>query len=452
MASNYDRRSSSSASPREASARTERRAPREEATDSRRPSSAPMRAERGERVPREGSVAFTAARSGARGRAGDPGRKSYNRRMRVLVLAVVCVASLFLTYIVCVWSPLFQIRRIVVMPTERVSETQVSDLAAIPAGSTLFGFDEAGVEQRLMANPWISSVRLTRNLPDTLTVEVTERKVAAIVMLSNGQAAWRLSTDGVWIEPVELSAITADNGADSYDVQAKNAAANEGVVYVSEAAATLAPEEGKACADEGLLGLIQYIETFTPALRDQIVSACATSKESIAVVLSNGIKVSLGAPDDIELKEQTVLGILDKFQGQISYINVRTPANPTYRGLTDGAASAGTDGASGDALPYQANATQTGDQASADASSTASDASKDASTADGSSTATRQTKDGYSVAIDATDVPDDAAYNGGYYLSDGETWVDYYHDSDGNLIHGYYVTDDSGEETWIDLG
>ena len=180
------------------------------------------------------------------------------------------------------------------------------------------------------------------------------------------------------------------------------------------------------------------------------MSACATSKESIAIVLSNGIKVSLGAPDDIELKEETILGILDKFQGQISYINVRTPANPTYRGLTEGAASGGADSTSSDTLPYQANGDSTTAPATSGTDTTAGTATSAAS--DASSTTTRQTKDGYSIALNATDVPDDAAYNGGYYLSDGETWVDYYHDSDGNLIHGYYVTDDSGEETWIDLG
>ena len=48
-------------------------------------------------------------------------------------------------------------------------------------------------------------------------------------------------------------------------------------------------------------------------------------------------------------------------------------------------------------------------------------------------------------------MPSDAAYNGGYYLSDGETWVNYYYE-DGNLVHGYYKVDESGNETWVDLG
>ena len=416
MASNSDPRSSSSASPREPQ---RDRTPREGAS-SRRP-------QRGS----ASSAARETSRPGTRGRAGSSGGKSFDRRKSIFVLSIVAIAALFLAYVVCVWSPLFQIRRIVVMPTVQVSSAQVSELAAIPAGSTLFGFDESGVEKRLLANPWIKSVRLTRNLPDTLTVEVEERSVAAIVMLSNGQSAWKLSTDGIWLEPVELSVVTADNGVQAYDVQAKDAAAQAGVVYVSEVSAALSPQAGDKCTDAGLLGLIQYIEGFSSALRDQIVSACATSKESIAVVLSNGIKVSLGAPDDIALKEQTVLGILDKFQGQISYINVRTPANPTYRGLTEGTATQDGTAASADALPYQA---QAGDATADAAAASSADAATDGSTATSDS-----------------DVPSDAAYNGGYYLSDGETWVNYYYE-DGNLVHGYYKVDESGNETWVDLG
>lgn len=471
MVSSSDRRSSSSASPREraqVSGRAARgpeggRRPSRQSRPTReaagRPGEDPYPSER-TGYPRSAADAGAEARrpcpsgrdavrqgrpEGRRG-AAMPENKSFARRKRLFVCAMVTVCALFLAYVVCVWSPIFQIKRIVVMPTQRVSDQTVSDLAAIPAGSTLFGFDEAGVEKRLLANPWIESVRLTRNVPDTLTVEVQERDVAAVVMLSNGQAAWRLSSDGVWIEPVEMALVSADNGVEAYDVQAKNAAASDGVVYVSEVAATVNPEAGAECTDEGLLGLLEYIEGFSPALLDQVASACAASKESIAVVLTNGIKVSLGAPDDIALKEQTVLGILDKFAGQISYINVRVPASPTYRGLTGDAAAAAGEAATSDVLPYQAQ-DGSGDAAadsSADGVSQAGDA-----VADGAAdTASQEGKDDGSVAASATDVPDDAAYNGGYYLPDGQTWVNYYYGSDGSLIHGYYDADDN----WVDMG
>ena len=50
--------------------------------------------------------------------------------------------------------------------------------------------DEQGIEERLVANPWIESVRLSRKLPDQLVIDVKERTAAAVVMLSNGTEGW----------------------------------------------------------------------------------------------------------------------------------------------------------------------------------------------------------------------------------------------------------------------
>lgn len=358
--------------------------------------------------------------------------------MRVFLLSVVVGAFIIVSIVLCVWSPLFQIRSISVEGAgAHVSAERVTQLAAVPAGATLFGYDESGVTQRLLSDPWVAGVTLTRSLPNTLTIQIEERTLGAIVMLSNGTQAWRLSTDGVWLEEVALTEVTSDNGADAYDVQAKNAAASEGVVFVSEASAALAPVAGEACDDEGLLGLLQYMSSFSSQLRDQIVSATATNKESIAVVLTSGIKVSLGAPDDISLKEQAVLGILATYQGQVSYINVRVPSKPTYRAVSQDAAAGEGDSSTVDALPYQAqDATTQADVSQPDATQAA-----DGQAQDGSS------QDAGSTSDSSSEVPSDAAYNGGYYLDDG-TWVNYFWDTDGNLVHGYY---DSQDE-WVDLG
>ena len=321
-----------------------------------------------------------------------------------------------------------------------MSAERVTQLAAVPAGATLFGYDESGVTQRLLSDPWVAGVTLTRSLPDTLVIQIEERALGAVVMLSNGTQAWRLSTDGVWLEEVALTEVTSDNGADAYDVQAKNAAASEGVVFVSEASAALAPKAGEPCEDEGLLGLMQYMVSFSSQLRDQIVSATATNKESIAVVLTSGIKVSLGAPDDISLKEQAVLGILSTYQGQVSYINVRVPSKPTYRAVSQDAAAGDGDSSAVDSLPYQAQDAQ--DATAQDA--TAQDATAQAATAQAEGDSSQ---DDASAPGSSSEVPSDAAYNGGYYLDDG-TWVNYFWDTDGNLVHGYY---DSQDE-WVDLG
>ena len=387
----------------------------------------------------------------ARGRTSDPRLRSFDRRMRALLLSIVAAALVVVAVVLCVWSPLFQIRSISVEGScAHVSAERVTQLAAVPAGATLFGYDESGVTQRLLSDPWVAGVTLTRSLPDTLVIQIEERALGAVVMLSNGTQAWRLSTDGVWLEEVALTEVTSDNGADAYDVQAKNAAASEGVVFVSEASAALAPKAGEPCEDEGLLGLMQYMVSFSSQLRDQIVSATATNKESIAVVLTSGIKVSLGAPDDISLKEQAVLGILNTYQGQVSYINVRVPSKPTYRAVSQDAAASDGDSSAVDSLPYQAQDAQ--DATAQDATAqdaTAQDATaQDATAQDATAQAEDEaSQDGAGASGSMSDVPSDAAYNGGYYLDDG-TWVNYFWDTDGNLVHGYY---DSQDE-WVDLG
>ncbi len=460
MVSNSGRRSSSSVSPREAGGASSRRSSTRRATprddQPTRPSISrgaptPRGADERPRRPRgeargQSGRGDASGRPTARGRTSDPRLRSFDRRMRAFLLSVVAVALAIIVVVLCVWSPLFQIRSISVEGScTHVSAEQVTQLAAVPAGATLFGYDESGVAQRLLSDPWVADVTLTRSLPDTLIIQIEERTLGAIVMLSNGTQAWRLSTDGVWLEEVELAEVTSDNGADAYDVQAKNAAASEGVVFVSEASAALVPKAGEQCQDEGLLGLLQYMSSFSSELRDQVVSATATNKESIAVVLTSGIKVSLGAPDDISLKEQAALGILSAYQGQVSYINVRVPSKPTYRAVSQDAAASADDSSTVDSLPYQAqdaqDATAQADTAQADT------AQADTAQADAAQAGGDASQDDANASQSSSDVPSDAAYNGGYYLDDG-TWVNYFWDADGNLVHGYY---DSQDE-WVDLG
>ncbi len=74
--------------------------------------------------------------------------------MRLFLLSVVGIALVVIVYVLCVWSPLFQIRSISVEGTSsHVSAERVTQLAAVPAGATLFGYDEAGVESRLLSDP-----------------------------------------------------------------------------------------------------------------------------------------------------------------------------------------------------------------------------------------------------------------------------------------------------------
>lgn len=366
------------------------------------------------------------------------------RRSRALVAVVVTVAAAVAVTLVVRYSPLFEIHRITATPTEHISSSTISSLAAVPEGSTLFNVDAGGIRERLGANPWVGSVRVGRTLPDQLDIYVTERATAAVVMMSNGTEAWRISDNGFWLEPIALQeAASSEDLVAAPAEQAQAAAASDGVVYVTETAATVRPSAGKACDDDGINALLTYLSSFGPDLRRMIVTAKAGSRESLSVILDNGVEVALGAPVDVGVKEQVVLNMLREHEGEVTYINVRVTTSPTWRGLTSGYTKPSetddvvVDVRSGEEL----DGVLVGPPPSEKKDDEAEKA--DGDEADGDETASEPV----GTSADGSYVDwDEALFEGGYYDEDG-TWVYAYYDEEGYLVHGYY--DYAGE--WVDL-
>ena len=62
----------------------------------------------------------------------------------------------------------------------------------------------------------------------------------------------------------------------------------------------------------------------------QIKDISIPSVEAISANLDNGVEVSLGDSDDIAKKERVVTKLLSQVEG-VTYINVRSPGNYTFR-------------------------------------------------------------------------------------------------------------------------
>jgi cell division protein FtsQ len=84
--------------------------------------------------------------------------------------------------------------------------------AGIELGQNLFAFDTHAAEEKLLKDPWLRSVRVTRELPNTLKVEVTEREAYAIAIL--GEKPWVVTHEGEPFtqvspdEPLDLPVLT----------------------------------------------------------------------------------------------------------------------------------------------------------------------------------------------------------------------------------------------------
>ena len=288
-----------------------------------------------------------------------------------------------------------------------------------------------------MANPWIASVSLQRVPPHTLAIVVEEREAAGVVMLSNGVEAWIIATDGYWIEQVPLQEATAENGLPSPAEQARGYAEQNGLVYVSGISALIKPQAGVKCDDAGVLGVMVYLDRFTGALRVLIDAAKAPSAESISIVLTNGIEVSLGAPEDIALKESVIMGLLEVYVGQMTYINVRTPVSPVWRGLDASVAGAAPSESGGTAFDSVSFATEA-DYAAAEAAVEAARREQEI--------ANRQAAyEAAGIIVGTAEGGPGGPLDWGGYYADSGVWIYAYYDSNGNWINGYYA--ENGE--WV---
>ncbi len=119
-------------------------------------------------------------------------------------LAVVVGASLSVAWSAhhyALTSPRFAIRTVDLVGAKRSSLEQVKAQSGVNLGDNIFALDSDAAERKLLENPWISEVKVTRRLPSTLRVELTEREAAAVVALA--EHIYLVTREGVPFKEVQ---------------------------------------------------------------------------------------------------------------------------------------------------------------------------------------------------------------------------------------------------------
>jgi cell division protein FtsQ len=104
-----------------------------------------------------------------------------------LGLALVLGTSASVAYSVrhyALTSPRFSVQEVNLEGGKRVSPEQARDQAGVVLGANVFALDTAVCEKKLLENPWISSARVTRDLPRALRIEIKEREPAALAVFA----------------------------------------------------------------------------------------------------------------------------------------------------------------------------------------------------------------------------------------------------------------------------
>lgn len=103
----------------------------------------------------------------------------------VVLVVLTSAAVAWGVYRYALTTPRFAVRKLDVQGARRLNEERVAKLAGIEIGRNIFQVDTELAERRLLTDPWVREVKLTRQLPNTLRVELSERQAVAIAAISD---------------------------------------------------------------------------------------------------------------------------------------------------------------------------------------------------------------------------------------------------------------------------
>lgn len=253
---------------------------------------------------------------------------------------LAALAVLAVVAIVVINSGLFAATDIQIQGSEHVTKHDAIQLIDLPENTSLFNVNPDQITEGLKQNPWVSGVDVQRQFPHTLIITPTERKVIAIAYISSDDLAWAIGDDDTWIAPLSTSVDVDDQG----NVTAMGEGANTltgidaalalvkhyGAVLLTDVSADVAPVSGQAVNSKAVKAGLDYVRGFSSEFLGQVKDISTPSVEAISANLDNGIEVSLGDSDDIAKKERIVTKLLSQVEG-VTYINVRSPGNYTFR-------------------------------------------------------------------------------------------------------------------------
>lgn len=226
--------------------------------------------------------------AGARKRATAAGRRE-RRGLRKRALALraavalpIAVAALGIGGWWVTTSSIFRAHRVVVVGSSHLARAEVLRAGGVDGSTNVMWTAPSAIESSLESNPWIASAAVTRDLPSTLRIRITERTPASTVMI--GSTWFLVAGDGTVLGPAR--------GRPHLPVLPTT----ESVIVGARSRALAAPAAVAGSMDPWLRARVAYV---TPA-----------HDGSIQFALDDGARVLFGPPTEVEAKDEALMGIL----------------------------------------------------------------------------------------------------------------------------------------------
>lgn len=209
--------------------------------------------------------------------------------LTIVLLAVVIVAGM---------SLFFKVSVIQTAGNQKYSNFAIAEATGIEEGANLMTLRKSKIASLIMEQlPYITAVKITRQLPDTVVITVSEGEAAAVVADTTG-AYWHISIDGKILEPVasvedELTVVITGVLADEPLLGAQLKLADDEMGKLDQVLTLLG-----VLSENGILFDVSQIDmskSFNPVL-----------------YYLDRFKVELGVMEELDYKIKYLLAVVDK--------------------------------------------------------------------------------------------------------------------------------------------
>lgn len=108
-------------------------------------------------------------------------RKKKKRKKKSPLIRLIVLLSMIAIVICCLKLPVFDIKSIEVTGNEVIKDSQIRKESTVKKGDNFFQIRKKSIENALLENPYFESVKINKDIPDTVKIQVVERVPCAIL-------------------------------------------------------------------------------------------------------------------------------------------------------------------------------------------------------------------------------------------------------------------------------
>ncbi len=212
-------------------------------------------------------------------------RRERLQKVKWLKLGGGIVAAIVLTMAVLA-SPLFAIRSVTIEGVVYTSDKTIASVRKTLKGASVFTVDTGHARELLLADPWVSDVRVTTRFPGKAFVEISEREPVVWYVGSDQKAR---------IVDARGHVIAVLDGFPTKYLQVKG----QGPIL-----------EAGAVADDAYRAAAQLVLALPDEIRPRVTSLELTGGGELSMNLKGGTIVRFGPPTDLQNKLVAVVVLL----------------------------------------------------------------------------------------------------------------------------------------------